>query len=82
MSTPFSIDEVSFRDLPGWREDNPSKLFAAMGTILSHLRNAKPYRTGALGVTPLGATQGTLKHYRRKVAANNKRLTGKRAPRR
>jgi membrane-bound lytic murein transglycosylase A len=51
MSTPFSIDEVSFRDLPGWREDDPSELFAAMGTILSHLRNAKPYRTGALGVT-------------------------------
>lgn len=38
--------------------------------------------TGALGVTPLGATHGTVKHYRRKVAANNKRLTGKRAPRR
>jgi len=31
--------------------------------------------TGALGVTPLGATQGTLKHYQRKVAANNKRLS-------
>lgn len=34
--------------------------------------------TGALGVTLLEATQGTLKHYRRRVAANNKRLTGKR----
>jgi hypothetical protein len=31
--------------------------------------------TGALGVTPLGATQSTLKHYRRKVAANNRRLS-------
>lgn len=31
--------------------------------------------TGALGVTPLGATQGTLKHYRRKVSANNRRLS-------
>ena len=30
--------------------------------------------TGALGMTPLGATQGTLKHYRRKVAANKRRL--------
>lgn len=30
--------------------------------------------TGALGITPLKATQGTLKHYRRKVAANRKRL--------
>ncbi len=39
--------------------------------------------TGALGVTPLGATQGTLKHYRRKVAANNRRLIGTpRKPRR
>jgi hypothetical protein len=38
--------------------------------------------TNALGVTPLGATQGTLKHYRRKVSANNKRLTDKRTPRR
>lgn len=39
--------------------------------------------TGALGVTPLGATQGTLKHYRRKVAANKRRLTGTpRKPRR
>ncbi|WP_242154443.1 hypothetical protein [Sphingomonas sp. BAUL-RG-20F-R05-02] len=30
--------------------------------------------TGALGMTPLGATQGALKHYRRKVAANRRRL--------
>ena len=30
--------------------------------------------TGALGVTPLGATHGPLKHYRRKVAANTRRL--------
>ena len=30
--------------------------------------------TGTLGMTPLGATQRTLKHYRRKVAANKRRL--------
>lgn len=30
--------------------------------------------TGTLGTTPLRATQGTLKHYRRKVAANKRRL--------
>ena len=30
--------------------------------------------TGALGKTPPRATQGTLKHYRRKVAANKRRL--------
>lgn len=34
--------------------------------------------TGALDVTPLEATQGPLKHYQRKVAANNRWLTGKR----
>lgn len=31
--------------------------------------------TGALGTTPLSSTQATLKHYRRKVAANKKRLS-------
>lgn len=30
--------------------------------------------TGAMGTTPLHTTQGTLKHYRRKVAANKRRL--------
>ena len=30
--------------------------------------------TGAMGITPLGATESTLKHYRRKVAANKRRL--------
>ena len=32
------------------------------------------FMTGTLGMTPLGATQGTLKHYRRKVATNKRRL--------
>lgn len=32
------------------------------------------FMAGTLGFTPLGATQGTLRHYRRKVAANRKRL--------
>ena len=30
---------------------------------------------GALGHTPLSGTQGALKHYRRKVAANSRRLS-------
>ncbi|UXS97482.1 murein transglycosylase A [Agrobacterium tumefaciens] len=51
MNTPFSFEEVSFGDLPGWQDDDPRKLFPAMRTILSHLRNSKPYRTGALGLT-------------------------------
>ncbi|NTZ92295.1 murein transglycosylase A [Agrobacterium tumefaciens] len=51
MTAPFSIEQVAFQDLPGWREDDPGKLFPAMRTVLSHLRNAKPYRSGALGLT-------------------------------
>lgn len=30
--------------------------------------------TGSLGSTPAGAAKATLKHYRRKVAANRRRL--------
>lgn len=30
---------------------------------------------GTLGLTPLSAAQGALKHYRHKVAANNRRLS-------
>jgi hypothetical protein len=30
--------------------------------------------TGSWGVTPAGAAKATLKHYRRKVAANRRRL--------
>lgn len=30
--------------------------------------------TGSLGITPAGAARETLKHYRRKVAANRRRL--------
>ncbi|HEV7436624.1 hypothetical protein [Sphingobium yanoikuyae] len=30
--------------------------------------------TGTLGTTPLSNTRGVLRHYRKKVAANNRRL--------
>jgi hypothetical protein len=30
--------------------------------------------TGSLGATPAGAARATIKHYRRKVAANKRRL--------
>ena len=33
------------------------------------------FLTGKLGATPSGAIRTTLKHYRRKVAANRRRLT-------
>lgn len=32
------------------------------------------YMTGAIGLSPLSTTQGFLRHYLPKVAANNKRL--------
>ncbi|WP_296069571.1 murein transglycosylase A [uncultured Agrobacterium sp.] len=51
MSTPFSIEEVSFGDLPGWREDDPARLFPPMAAVLSHLRKGKPYKAGELGIT-------------------------------
>ena len=34
--------------------------------------------TGSLGATPAGAARATLKHYRRKVAANRRRLRRRR----
>ena len=47
----FHLTQVSFRELEGWGEDDPSALFAAMGAVLTHLRKGKPYRTASLGLT-------------------------------
>ena len=47
----FALDEVSFADLSGWQTDDTSQLLSGMRAVLMHLRNAKPYRTGALGLT-------------------------------
>lgn len=47
----FALEEVSFAELPAWQADDPSPLFPAMQSILAHLRQAKPYRTGALGLS-------------------------------
>ncbi|NTF33366.1 murein transglycosylase A [Rhizobium skierniewicense] len=47
----FRLEEVSFEQLPGWQTDDPSSLLPAMQSVLSHLRRAKPYRTGALGLS-------------------------------
>ncbi|PCD03287.1 hypothetical protein COC42_02450 [Sphingomonas spermidinifaciens] len=33
------------------------------------------YLTGGMGTTPLAAGQNTVRHYRRKVAANRRRLS-------
>lgn len=47
----FDIKHVSFDELPGWQADDPSPLFPALRSVLTHLRGGKPYRTGALGLT-------------------------------
>lgn len=48
---PFHLEVISFSGLEGWVEDDPSPLFPALKDVLDHLKNAKPYRTGSLGIT-------------------------------
>ncbi|AYD03117.1 murein transglycosylase A [Neorhizobium sp. NCHU2750] len=45
------LHQVSFGDLPGWENDDPRPLFAAMSRCLVHIRDVKPYKTGALGLS-------------------------------
>lgn len=47
----FQLERLSFRDLPGWDQDDPTALFPALGDCLRHIRSVKPYRTGSLGVS-------------------------------
>ena len=52
MSAPgFRLRTATFGDLPGWSEDDPSAIFTAMAECLSHIRDVKAYKTGALGLT-------------------------------
>lgn len=47
----FSLLPVPFDELEGWKDDDPSSLFAVMANCLRHVRDVKPYKTGSLGVT-------------------------------
>lgn len=47
----YTLRPLSFSDLPGWEEDDPTSLFAGMRACLDHIRKVKPYRAGALGLT-------------------------------
>lgn len=49
--TGFWLTPVSFDELPGWADDDPSPLFAGLRACRQHLRLAKPYRTGSLGLS-------------------------------
>ncbi|MGO4437211.1 murein transglycosylase A [Rhizobium sp. RAF56] len=47
----FKLERISFADLKGWKDDDPSGLFGAMRACHHHITATKPYRTGALGLT-------------------------------
>ncbi|KAA1175500.1 transglycosylase [Rhizobium tropici] len=54
MTTPsqeFRLEPATFADLKGWKDDDPSSLFRAMRDCRSYIREVKPYRTGAVGLT-------------------------------
>ncbi|MCQ1574099.1 murein transglycosylase A [Neorhizobium galegae] len=50
-SADYTLRPVSFSDLAGWGDDDPTALFAGMRASLEHIRKVKPYRTGSLGLT-------------------------------
>jgi membrane-bound lytic murein transglycosylase A len=45
----FRLEPVTFADLKGWKEDDPSSLFHAMRDCHRHIIEVKPYRTGSAG---------------------------------
>lgn len=47
----FRLKPVTFPELAGWADDDPSALFAALDACRNHIRSAKPYRAGSLGLT-------------------------------
>ncbi len=50
-SPDYRLLRSSFDDLPGWGEDDPRSLLAAMAACLDHIEGVKQYRTGSLGLT-------------------------------
>ncbi|HXV32350.1 MAG TPA: murein transglycosylase A [Sinorhizobium sp.] len=47
----FDLEPVTFSDLPGWQDDDPAPVIAAMRRCHHHVATAKPYRTGSLGIS-------------------------------
>ncbi|MCK8781819.1 murein transglycosylase A [Rhizobium sp. NTR19] len=47
----YRLQRKEFADLPGWQDDDPSALFHGMRACLRQIRDVKPYKTGALGLT-------------------------------
>jgi membrane-bound lytic murein transglycosylase A len=47
----FDLEPVAFSDLPGWQDDDPAPVVAALRRCHDHVTTAKPYRTGSLGIS-------------------------------
>lgn len=47
----FDLEPVTFADLPGWQEDDPAPVIAALRRCHRHVTTVKPYRTGSLGIS-------------------------------
>ncbi|WP_313195308.1 murein transglycosylase A [Shinella zoogloeoides] len=47
----YRLVPARFSALPGWDEDDPTPLLAAMSRCRDHIRTVKPYKTGSLGIT-------------------------------
>lgn len=47
----FRLTPVSFDEIPGWCDDDPSPLFAGLQACRRYVRSVKPYRTGSLGLS-------------------------------
>lgn len=50
-SQDFTLHPVSFAELPGWAEDDPSALFAILRTCFTQVTAVKSYKTGLLGLS-------------------------------
>lgn len=47
----YRLVPARFSAIPGWDEDDPTPLMAAMRRCRDHIRDVKPYKTGSLGIT-------------------------------
>ncbi|WP_440983694.1 murein transglycosylase A [Shinella sumterensis] len=47
----YRLVPARFSAIPGWDEDDPTALMAAMRRCRDHIRDVKPYKTGSLGIT-------------------------------
>jgi membrane-bound lytic murein transglycosylase A len=46
----FTLHPISFDELKGWKDDDPSSLFEVMEACRRQISGVKPYRTGSLGL--------------------------------